>query len=49
MYLYGVYESLAEGQSDDIEGEVSYTGLRVEERLQDLLQIELHDGAAHTR
>lgn len=37
VYLYGVYESLAEGQSNDIEGEVSYAGLRVEERLQHLL------------
>lgn len=49
MYLYGVYETLAEGQSDDIESEVTNAGLRVEESLEDLFEIQLHDRAAHPR
>lgn len=49
MYLYRVNETLVERQSDDVEGKVTYTGLCVEEGLQDLLEVQLHDGAAHTR
>lgn len=47
VYLYGVYEALAEGQGDDVKSKVSHAGLRVEERLQDLFEIQLHDRAAH--
>lgn len=46
-YLHGVDEALAEGQRDDVEGKVANGGLGVQEGLQHLLQVDLHDGAAH--
>lgn len=46
-YLYRMDETLVECESDDVESKVPYTGLGVEERLQHLFQIKLHDGAAH--
>ena len=46
-YLHGVDETLVEGEGDDAEGKVAHIGLCVEECLQHLLQVELHDGAAH--
>lgn len=48
-YLYRVNETLVECQSDDVESKMTHTGLRVEESLQNLLEVQLHDGAAHTR
>ena len=42
-------EALAESQSDDAQGKVTSGGLRVEEGLQHLLQVNLHYGAAHAR
>lgn len=49
VYLYRVNETLVECKSDDVEGKVTHIGLRVEEGLQDLLEVQLHDGATHTR
>lgn len=40
-------EALAESQCNDTQGKVSNGGLRVEEGLQHLLQVNLHYGAAH--
>ena len=48
-YLYRMDETLVECQCNDTEGVVPNTGIRMEERLQHLLQVELHDGAAHPR
>lgn len=48
-HLHGVNEALVECKRDDVESKVPHTGLGVEEGLQHLLQVELHDGAAHTR
>lgn len=47
-YLYRMDEALVECQGNDVEGKMSYGGLCVEEGLQHLLQVQLHDGAAHT-
>lgn len=47
MYLHRMDEALVECQGDDVEGKVSYVGQCVEEGLQHLLQVQLHDGAAH--
>jgi len=46
-YLHRMDETLVECERDDVESKVPYTGLGVEEDLQHLLQIQLHDGAAH--
>lgn len=40
-------EALAQSQRDDAESKVPNSGLRVEEGLQHLLQVNLHDRAAH--
>lgn len=48
-YLHRVDEALTESQRDDIEGEVANGGLSVQEGLQHLLQVNLHDRAAHAR
>lgn len=42
-------EALTESQCDDTQGKVPNGGLGVEERLQHLLQVNLHYGAAHAR
>lgn len=42
-------EALAESQCDDVKGEVANSGLSVQEGLQHLLQVNLHDRAAHAR
>lgn len=42
-------EALAQSQRDDTESKVPNSGLRVEEGLQHLLQVNLHDRAAHAR
>lgn len=46
-YLYRMDEALTESQRNDTEGKVANSGLCVEESLQDLLQVNLHYGAAH--
>lgn len=48
-HLHRMNESLVEREGDDAKGKVAHVGLRVEEGLQHLLQVELHDGAAHAR
>lgn len=40
-------ETLVECESYDVESKVPYTGLGVEEGLQHLFEIKLHNGAAH--
>ena len=40
-------EALAERQRDAAQGKVSDGGLCVEEGVQDLPEVQLHDGAAH--
>lgn len=49
FYLYRVNEALIKCEGNDVESEVPYAGLSVEERLQHLFQIKLHNGAAHPR
>lgn len=46
-YLDRMDEALAESQCNDTQGIVPNSGLCVEERLQNLLQVNLHYGAAH--
>lgn len=48
-YLYRMDEALAQSQRDDTQGKVSHSRLSVEEGLQNLLQVNLHDGATHAR
>lgn len=48
-YLYRMDEALAQSQRDDTQGKVSDSRLSVEEGLQNLLQVNLHDGATHAR
>ncbi len=42
-------EALTKSQRDDTQGKVANGGLRVEEGIQHLLQVNLHNGAAHAR
>lgn len=48
-YLHRVNQALAECQRDDVKGKVANGGLSVQEGLQHLLQVNLHDRAAHAR
>lgn len=48
-YRDGVHETLGQDELDDLEGGVPDAEVGVEERLEDLLEVELDDGAGHAR
>lgn len=48
-YLDRVDKPLAECQRNHAQSKVAHGGLRVQEGVQHMLQVDLNDGAAHTR